>query len=110
MGRVRHIRPRGARRSSGGEREADPGTAAGPVLGPDPAPVRLDETTRDREPEAGPTGGAGEVAAPEALEHPSQRLRAEPLAGVLDDEPDAVLLGLGEDGDRPVGRRVPERV
>ena len=39
------------------EREADPGAAALPLLGPDPPSVRLDQAARDGEPDPGAARG-----------------------------------------------------
>lgn len=81
-------------------------------LGPDLTALGLDQPARDRQPEAGAgfARGACEVAAPEALEHSPLRLRREAVARVLDRHLQSARVGLDENGDRAVGRRVAERV
>ena len=61
-------------------------------------------------PSPAPPRRAGRIAAPEALEHPAERLGRQPLARVLDDDGHTISLGLDEDRNRAIGWRVPERV
>src|SRR5206468_2791823 len=99
-------------RAVGGKGEGDSRAAAGPALGPDLAPVSLDEPARDGETEACPAVRTRPrlVRSPEAVEHPARRARGEPFAGVLDADPHVVRVGPDEHCDRTVRGRVPKGI
>ena len=59
---------------AGGQREDEAGATLGPVLGPDPPTVCLDQAPRHRQSQSGPLPGASGRPAPiERLEHCRQR-------------------------------------
>jgi xanthine/CO dehydrogenase XdhC/CoxF family maturation factor len=101
------VKPLDTRESPCSDREAegDACAALAPVLGPDAAAVRLDQTLGDREAESRVLArGARRVVTPEALEHALQRLRRETVAVVLDDDAHLFVACFGADANRAAGR------
>ena len=72
----------------------------------------MHQALRDREAEAGAAArvGAGIVVSPEALEHPGGSTGSEPVALVLDRDDGVIGIRLDDDCNRPVRRRVADRV
>src|SRR5437879_10552982 len=96
-----------ARRLAGGQGEAEPRAAAGPVLAPDAAAVGLDDGATDRQPEAGAAARADAVELVEDLLLLTGR-QAGPAVGDLHD--DLVALAARLHVDRLAGRRVLGRI
>ena len=110
-GAGRKVRRRGDR---AGQRQPDEELAArAGVAHRDLARVRLDDAAGDAQAQARAllwSRRAGRLAPERDVEHARQVLRRDPAAGVGHAEPGHALLHVAQDLDRPVGRRVPDRV
>src|SRR5581483_936732 len=91
------------------QREAEPGAAAGAVLGPDVAAMRLDESPADGQPEAR-TVPPLDAASAELLEDALGLVRRQPRPAVGYLHRDQGRLRLRGDLERGSRRRVAERV
>ena len=70
----------------------------------------MHDPLREREPEAGSVAGARGVRAEERIEDVRKVLLADPLAGVLDHQPNGIWIATAPDPDRPVRGRMTDRV
>src|SRR5579862_6402431 len=85
--------------------ECDPCASTLRILCPDLALVRLDETTRDREPEAAPRIASTVAAPPVVFEDVWDVDRVDPGSRVRHHESNAISVGIDSDDDPTSCRR-----